>query len=108
MSATEKATGKVLAMSGDTAYGPALAPFFAGCDLLIHEFSGGLTDMTGLPTKHSSALDAAKVARDAGAKRLAMVHGPLHLREECIAAAGEIYGGAILDFIKRLERRTQA
>ena len=89
----DKRDGKVLCMSGDTAYGPTLAPFFKDCDLLIHEFSGGLSDVHGLPSKHSSAIDAATVAKEANAKKLAIVHGPLHVREKCLEAVAEIYSG---------------
>lgn len=92
----DKRDGKILCMSGDTAYGPTLAPFFADCDLLIHEFSGGISDVRGLPSRHSSAIDAAIVARDANAKRLAIVHGPLHVREKCLAAVSEIYHGELV------------
>ncbi len=93
---TDKRDGTVLGMSGDTCYGERLAPFFEGCDLLIHEFSGGLSNVRGLPTKHSSAIDAATVARDAGAKRLAIVHGPLAAREKCLEAVAEIYKGELV------------
>lgn len=89
----DKRDGKVLCMSGDTAYGPTLAPFFEDCDLLIHEFSGGLSNVQGLPSRHSSAIDAANVAKEARAKKLAIVHGPLHVREKCLEAVAQIYGG---------------
>ena len=92
----DKRNGKVLCMSGDTAYGPTLSPFFKDCDLLIHEFSGGLGNVRGLPSKHSSAIDAATVAAEANAKQLAIVHGPLNAREKCLAAVAEIYHGKLV------------
>jgi ribonuclease BN (tRNA processing enzyme) len=49
-----------------------------------------------LPSKHSSATDAAQVAKEAGAKQLAIVHGPLSAREKCLAAVAEIYDGVLV------------
>jgi ribonuclease BN (tRNA processing enzyme) len=33
------------------------------------------------------------VAKEANAKKLAIVHGPLHVREKCLEAVAEIYSG---------------
>ncbi len=63
------ASGRVVALSGDTAPEPAIEELARDCDLLVHE-------ATGAGPVHSSAAQAAEVARRAGAKRLVLVHLP--------------------------------
>ncbi|MDQ3815972.1 MAG: MBL fold metallo-hydrolase [Armatimonadota bacterium] len=88
---TDKSTGIVIAFSGDTAPNAALVELARGADLLIHEAS--------LPSQvadeqmrgdHSRAIDAARVACDAGVRRLRLVHIGNH-REASLAAAREIF-----------------
>jgi ribonuclease Z len=91
------ADGKRLGITGDTAYNPAGAEFFAGCDLLVHEASFGPREVTASNNRalHSSAMDAARVARDAGVGQLILVHGAAADRSASIDAASSIYKGAI-------------
>lgn len=62
-------SGRVVAYSGDTAPCDAVVSLGKQADLLIHEATG---DFEG----HSSAAAAAEIARQSGARRLALVHAP--------------------------------
>lgn len=63
------ASGRVVVYSGDTGPAPAIAALADGCDLLFHE-------ATGAGPIHSSAAQAAELARGARAGRLVLVHLP--------------------------------
>ncbi len=66
----ETRSGKVFTYSGDTEPCDSILRLAAGADVLVHE-------ATGLGPGHSSAVQAAEVAREAGAKKLVLVHiGP--------------------------------
>lgn len=66
----ETSGGKVIAYSSDTEPSAAIARLAEGADLLVHE-------ATGAGPGHTGAADAARVALEAGAKRLVLVHiGP--------------------------------
>lgn len=85
---TDAETGSTLAYTGDTAYHPPTAEHVAGVDLLVTEASYGGTaapDENG--SLHSGAPEAARLARAAGAKRLALVHCPEDKQREAVAAA---------------------
>ena len=83
-----QAAGRVVVMSGDTAYLPALADFARGADLLVHEAmlgaalpalvarvgNGDDRLMRHLLQSHTTASDAAKIARDADVGALALNH----------------------------------
>lgn len=85
-------TGATIGISGDTAYLPELADFFRSVDLLIMEGSTGLTDPDpDSSAGHSSALQSARIAADAGAAMLALVHIGAGDREEVLAATTEIF-----------------
>ena len=70
--------GDRLAFMTDTAYDPAAAEFAAGVDVLVHEaWCKGQGDPEELQrglAGHTSAEDAARVARDAGAGELLLSH----------------------------------
>lgn len=80
--------GRKVVMSGDTAYLPALADFARGADLLVHEAmlgaalpalvarvgNGDDRLMRHLLQSHTTASDAATIARDAGVAALALNH----------------------------------
>jgi ribonuclease Z len=72
-------TGAILAYSSDTAPDPRIAALARDADILVHE-------ATGHGPGHSSVLDAAQTAKEAGAKRLLLVHlPPIHtITEESI------------------------
>ncbi|HZJ08314.1 MAG TPA: MBL fold metallo-hydrolase, partial [Trueperaceae bacterium] len=65
----DKRGAGVLVCSGDTERSAAITELARGADLLVHEAAGG-------PPGHSSALDAAEVAREAGVGKLVLVHLP--------------------------------
>lgn len=72
---TDKATGVVIALSGDTGPNPLLAELARDADLLIHEASIA-PDRTDdqLRGDHSRAQDAARTAAEAGVGSLRLVH----------------------------------
>ena len=63
-----------LAYTGDTGVTPELLPLAAGADLLLAEATLTATDHG--PHGHLRAADAARAARDAGAKSLVLSHFP--------------------------------
>ncbi|HET8985712.1 MAG TPA: MBL fold metallo-hydrolase [Trueperaceae bacterium] len=65
----DKVDGGVMAYSCDTERSDTIAAMARGADLLIHE-------ATGAGPGHSSSIDAAHVAAEAGVSRLALVHLP--------------------------------
>ena len=65
-----EAGGAVVGYSCDTAPCPNVGAIAQGARLLIHEATGHL------PGVHSSALEAAEAAREAGVERLVLVHLP--------------------------------
>jgi ribonuclease Z len=64
------ATGRSIVYSADTEPCQPLIDLAAGAELLIHE-------ATGEHEGHSSPAEAAQVARQAGAERLALIHYPV-------------------------------
>lgn len=89
---TDRATGVVIALSGDTGPNPAFVELARGADLLIHEASvrPDLPDAE-LRGDHSRATDAARIAKEAGVRRLRLVHLHGGHREASLAAAREIF-----------------
>jgi ribonuclease Z len=79
-------TGRVLAYSCDTA-GPAetVVDLADGADLLVHEANGGPSD------NHSTAAEAAQVARRADVDRLVLVHLPPGDKSEELHRARDIF-----------------
>jgi ribonuclease Z len=62
-------SGRVIAYSCDTEPCPAMVRLAAGADVLIHEATGGAIG-------HTSASQAGGIAREAGVKRLLLIHYP--------------------------------
>ncbi|MCC7493225.1 MAG: MBL fold metallo-hydrolase [Fimbriimonadaceae bacterium] len=91
--ATDRESGAQVVISGDTAYHEALIELARGADLLIHEASHGAAAQRDKPNAwgHCGAPDAAEVARRAGVRRLALVHGAQAGRAAALAAAREIF-----------------
>lgn len=88
--AESKASGHVLAYSCDTEPCPEFLRLAMGADLMIHEASGQAVG-------HSSASQAGGIARDAGVKRLLLIHYNV-LRndlEALVAEAAETFSGEI-------------
>lgn len=65
----EAPDGSVVAYSADTAYDPAIVALARDADLLLHEAAGE-------PPIHATPCHAARVAVEAGARRLVLVHLP--------------------------------
>ena len=81
---TAKSARKVVAYSCDTEPSSTIARLAAGADILIHE-------ATGEGPGHSSARQAAEIARDAGVERLLLVHLPPSIPDEDLAAARSVF-----------------
>ncbi|MBW3623492.1 MAG: MBL fold metallo-hydrolase [Armatimonadetes bacterium] len=92
----DRSSGAVVAYSGDTGYEPSLAMFFRDADLLIHEASlaPGQTDRGGYG--HASPEEAARIARDAGAERLALIHYLQSNGEAILTAARSVFVETVL------------
>ena len=84
-----------IVLSGDTGYCEELAAFAAGTDLLVHEASHGAAAPT-LGGPHSCVDDACRVAREAGAAVVALVHLAGPLREATRQRAEELLGANVL------------
>ncbi len=90
--------GRRIVYSGDTRPYPGMIELARGADLLIHEatFSQELQERAA-EDGHSTAREAAEVAREAGAKRLALVHissryyDPEVLLEEARQVFGDVF-----------------
>ncbi|HYB07231.1 MAG TPA: ribonuclease Z [Nitrososphaerales archaeon] len=67
--------GRKVGYSGDTRPSPRLARFFSGCDLLIFDstFKGSDEDKAR-ERKHTTSLEAAELAKRAGARKLVLTH----------------------------------
>jgi ribonuclease Z len=95
---TDKESQVKVGFTGDTAYQPGLGPFFRGCDILLHESSLGpvaADPAANARYLHSGALDAAKVAKEAGVPHLVLLHGSTQTREACIRAARTVFEGKV-------------
>ena len=90
---------KSYAYCSDTRYMPHLAEIVKNVDLIYHE-SSFLEDMAdrAIQTRHSTAKQAAQVAKEAGAKRLLLGHfsGRYSQLDEFLIQAREIYPEAEL------------
>jgi ribonuclease Z len=85
-----KGSNQVLAYSADTEPCEQFIRLAAGADLLVHE-------ATGATMGHSSAAQAGRVAREAGARRLLLIHyDPASASPEALAAeAATTFGGPV-------------
>jgi len=88
----DKVTGASFVITGDTACYAPLGRFAEDVDVLVHEASMGPGSVDPLqPWGHSGALDAARVASEARAKRLCLVHCPQDRRGEILRAARGVF-----------------
>ena len=108
-----EADGRALVYSGDTTYAPeAMVPLADGADLLVHEAftEAGLERLaapmpqsareglfSGMRATHSSAVDAGRIAQQAGVKLLVLTHLLATEREdELLADARSAFEGPIV------------
>lgn len=84
VSVTNRRSGGVMTYSSDTGPSDAIACLAQGSDLLLHEATGPLPG-------HSTALQAAQLARCAQVDKLVLVHLPPHLAEEDLQAAQKVF-----------------
>lgn len=108
-----EADGRALVYSGDTTYAPeAMAPLADGADLLVHEAftDAGLERLAapmpqsareamfkGVRATHSNAVDAGRIAQQAGVKLLVLTHLLATEREdELVADARSEFDGPIV------------
>lgn len=84
--AGEEAERHVVVYSGDTEYAESIRDLATAADILVHE-------ATGSHANHSSALDAARVGREAQCRRVLLVHLPPQssLGDDVIAEARESF-----------------
>jgi len=88
----DRSTGVEIGISGDTAFRPELAEFFAGVRLLICEAAAGLSDPpSGAQTGHSGVRQAATIARAAGVGQLFLVHTDFARQDQVLSAARAIF-----------------
>ena len=86
----DAAGGGVCTYSCDTAQSADITELARGVDLLVHEGTG--TTLGG----HSTYVEAAEVARDAGAGRLVLVHLPPAVRDGDLAEARTVFADVTL------------
>lgn len=90
---TDKTTGHVIGLTGDTAYIASFGSFFHNVDLLVHEASYGAVPADAVNrSRHSGAHEAVRVCRESGAKRLLLTHAYEPKREAALAVAKEHLG----------------
>lgn len=87
----DRKTGDEIGFTGDTSYDPRIADHLQGVSLLIHDACYNDDDPPDRPGLHSSAVHAAKIAKAAGAKRLALIHATPHFRAQKVAIARKIF-----------------
>lgn len=89
----EDEQGHVLAYSGDTAPSQDTVCFAHGADVLIHEQSWGAVRPEGAnpANGHSSAEEAAHVAREAGVQQLYLVHAAPDTEKASLLCAQPIF-----------------
>ena len=92
--------GRKVVITGDTRPVPAVQEVSTGADLLVHEATFSHLDQArARETGHSTATEAAEIARAAGVKRLALTHiSPRYSREapELLAEARGIFPETVI------------
>jgi ribonuclease Z len=92
--------GRTVVYSGDTRPHLALAEAARGADLLVHEATFGGDELErAKETGHSTAAEAARLARDAGVRRLILTHiSPRYTRDapELLAEALAIFPNTVI------------
>jgi ribonuclease Z len=93
---TDRATGAVCALTGDTAFFPELVESVRGADMLVTEASFGANPAPSNDLwLHLGAPDAAHLAHAANVGRLALVHCREDKQEAALAAARAIFSNTV-------------
>lgn len=89
----DNGSGASVVFTGDTAFHDGLVEFAQGCDVLIHEAAASPgASVPGLQRYlHSRPQDAARVAKEAGASVLALVHYATDHGSAALASAKETF-----------------
>lgn len=90
MRVEDAATGRVCAYSCDTAKCADITEMSRGADLLIHEATG--VTLGG----HTTYVEAAEVAREAGARKLVLVHLPPGVTDDDLTEARTVFADVSL------------
>jgi ribonuclease Z len=90
--------GRTVVYTGDTSPADAVAMLFSGADVLVHEATFLDEDRgRARETGHSTALQAAEVARDASVSLLALTHiSPRYFGADLLREAREVFPSTIL------------
>lgn len=90
--------GRRVGISGDTMPSPGLVEFFRGCDYLVFDSTFlDSEEKKAAETCHSTASQAAALAKEAGVKTLVMTHFSARYRDEQghIKEASKVHGSVI-------------
>ena len=90
--------GKKIGISGDTRANARLTGFFKGCDVIVFDSTYGDSHKdNALANKHSTAREAASLAKRAGAKQLILTHFSSRYKnpDELVAQAREVFPNTI-------------
>ena len=96
---TPAAPARTYAYCSDTCYLPQLAKLIQGADLLYHEATyPEAFALRAKQTFHSTARQAAQVAKDAGAKKLVIGHFSARIQDEqaLLGEAKEVFPNTLL------------
>ena len=92
--------GRTVVYTGDTRPSPSVVEAARGADLLIHDSTFGEEERArAVETGHSTAAQAAEVAREAGARRLVLTHiSPRYTRDapELLAEAKAVFPESVV------------
>jgi ribonuclease Z len=90
--------GRKVVVTGDTRPTPAVLELAAGASVLVHDCTFGSSEIDrALETGHSTAREAAEIARAAGAEVLVLTHvSSRHSWRELRDEAREVFPGALL------------
>jgi ribonuclease Z len=90
--------GRKVVVTGDTRPSPTVAAFSTGAAVLVHDATFTEEERArALETRHSTALEAAQVAREAGVGLLALTHlSSRHSRRELTEEARRVFPNSVV------------